>query len=79
MRDQTTGVGFPLGTIDQYGATLDTVGGQGPTLDNLNALKQYGATQGYPYPMGELLEPDAISQWYQAVIGLSMGQQPVVR
>jgi hypothetical protein len=68
-RDQTTGVGFPLGTV----------GGQGPTLDNLNALKQYGATQGYPYPMGELLEPDAISQWYQDVIGLSMGQQPVVR
>lgn len=67
--DQTTGVGFPLGTI----------GMQGPTLENLNALKMYGATQNYPYPMGDLLEPDAISQWYQDVIALSMGQQPEER
>lgn len=58
-----TGVGFPLGTIDQYGATLD----------NLPGLKQYGALQGHPYPTGELAEPEAIAQWYQDVIALSQG------
>jgi hypothetical protein len=58
-----TGVGFPLGTIDQYGATLD----------NLPGLKQYGALQGHPYPTGEMAEPEAIAQWYQDVIALSQG------
>ena len=64
--DQTTGVGFPLGTI----------GMQGPTLENLNALKQYGALQGYPYPTGEMVaaDPAVVSKWYQDVIALSMGQ-----
>ncbi|MEC7714306.1 MAG: hypothetical protein VYE78_05285, partial [Candidatus Thermoplasmatota archaeon] len=64
--DQTTGVGFPLGTV----------GMQGPTLENLNALKQYGALQGYPYPTGEMVaeDPAVVSKWYQDVISLSMGQ-----
>ena len=58
-----TGVGFDLGTWDA----------QGPTLDNLNALKQYGALQNYPYPSGELATPEAVAQWYQNVIALSQG------
>ena len=62
-RDQDTGVGFPLGTMDQYG----------PTLENLNALKQYGALQGYPYPMGAEANSQSVAQWYQNVTALSMG------
>jgi hypothetical protein len=57
-----TGVGFPLGTMDQYG----------PTLENLNALKQYGALQGYPYPTGTT-DAAAVGQWMQDVIALSQG------
>ena len=61
-RDQTSGVGFPLGTMDQ----------SGPTLDSLRSLKDYAATQGYPYPM-DATDTAAVSQWYQNAVALAMG------
>jgi hypothetical protein len=64
------GVAFDVGFI----------GPGGPVVTNMNALKQYAASVGMPYPdvggMGEADRDPAISNWYTTVLEASLAPAP---